>query len=297
MNESEFIEKSSIEKLISLMVMLRDRKHGCPWDLEQTIESLVPYTLEEVYEVVDAIDKNDMVELEDELGDLLFQVVFYAQIAREEGLFTFDDIADSITAKLIRRHPHVFPDATIGSFGTESYISSDQVMDNWEAIKQEEKIKKLQHRAERGQTEKEVSSDTIASTLDDVLRSLPALERAHKLQKRAASTGFDWSDIAPVIEKLKGEIAEFQSAFETKNQQQIQAEIGDVLFTAVNLARHASVEPEIALRAANLRFEERFKWIETTLYFRGQTVNETNQKELDLLWEQAKGIGLQARVE
>ena len=292
MNEAEFIKRSAIEKLVALMVMLRDQKLGCPWDLEQTIESLVPYTLEEVYEVVDAIDKNDMVELKDELGDLLFQVVFYAQIACEEGLFTFDDVADSITAKLIRRHPHVFPDATIGSFGSKSYISSDQVVVNWEAIKQEEKIKKLQHRAQRGQTEKEDSTDAIASTLDDVPRSLPALERAYKLQKRAANTGFDWRDIAPVIEKLKEESAEFQSALETKNQQQIQAEIGDVLFTAVNLARHASVEPEIALRAANHRFEERFKWIETTLYSRDQTVNETNQEQLDELWEQAKGMGL-----
>ena len=292
MNEAEFIKRSAIEKLVALMVMLRDQKLGCPWDLEQTIESLVPYTLEEVYEVVDAIDKNDMVELKDELGDLLFQVVFYAQIACEEGLFTFDDVADSITAKLIRRHPHVFPDATIGSFGSKSYISSDQVVVNWEAIKQEEKIKKLQHRAQRGQTEKEDSTDAIASTLDDVPRSLPALERAYKLQKRAANTGFDWSDIAPVIEKLKEESAEFQSALETKNQQQIQAEIGDVLFTAVNLARHASVEPEIALRAANHRFEERFKWIETTLYSRDQTVDETNQEQLDELWEQAKGMGL-----
>ena len=292
MNEAEFIKRSAIEKLVALMVMLRDQKLGCPWDLEQTIESLVPYTLEEVYEVVDAIDKNDMVELKDELGDLLFQVVFYAQIACEEGLFTFDDVADSITTKLIRRHPHVFPDATIGSFGSKSYISSDQVVVNWEAIKQEEKIKKLQHRAQRGQTEKEDSTDAIASTLDDVPRSLPALERAYKLQKRAANTGFDWNDIAPVIEKLKEESAEFQSALETKNQQQIQAEIGDVLFTAVNLARHASVEPEIALRAANHRFEERFKWIETTLYSRDQTVNETNQEQLDELWEQAKGMGL-----
>ena len=292
MNEAEFIKRSAIEKLVALMVMLRDQELGCPWDLEQTIESLVPYTLEEVYEVVDAIDKNDMVELKDELGDLLFQVVFYAQIACEEGLFTFDDVADSITAKLIRRHPHVFPDATIGSFGSKSYISSDQVVVNWEAIKQEEKIKKLQHRTQSGQTEKEDSTDAIASTLDDVPRSLPALERAYKLQKRAANTGFDWSDIAPVIEKLKEESAEFQSALETKNQQQIQAEIGDVLFTAVNLARHASVEPEIALRAANHRFEERFKWIETTLYSRDQTVNETNQDQLDELWEQAKGMGL-----
>lgn len=292
MNEAEFIKRSAIEKLVALMVMLRDQELGCPWDLEQTIESLVPYTLEEVYEVVDAIDKNEMAELKDELGDLLFQVVFYAQIACEEGLFTFDDVADSITAKLIRRHPHVFPDATIGSFGSKSYISSDQVVVNWEAIKQEEKIKKLQHRAQRGQTEKEDSTDAIASTLDDVPRSLPALERAYKLQKRAANTGFDWSDIAPVIEKLKEESAEFQSALETKNQHQIQAEIGDVLFTAVNLARHASVEPEIALRAANHRFEERFKWIETTLYSRDQTVNETNQEQLDELWEQAKGMGL-----
>ena len=152
MDETGFKEKTAIEKLIELMAMLHDQEYGCPWDLEQSIVSLVPYTLEEVYEVVDAIDKNDMLELEDELGDLLFQVVFYAQIAREEGLFTFDDVAKAITTKLIRRHPHVFPDSTVESFGSTSDISSDQVVINWEAIKQQEKAKKQNRQRGSGQT-------------------------------------------------------------------------------------------------------------------------------------------------
>jgi ATP diphosphatase len=272
--------------------MLRDQEYGCPWDLEQSIVSLVPYTLEEVYEVVDAIDKNDMLELEDELGDLLFQVVFYAQIAREEGLFTFDDVAKAITTKLIRRHPHVFPDSTVESFGDASDISSDQVVVNWEAIKQEERAKKRKRQQGKGRTKNQKFTETIFSIFDDVPRALPALERAHKLQKRAARVGFDWNDIAPVINKLKEEIAEFESALATQDQQQINAEMGDVLFTAINLARHGSVEPEIALRSANQRFVERFKWIESTLYSQGQTLDDTKLEQLDLLWDQAKQKGL-----
>ena len=292
MDETEFKEKTAIEKLIELMAMLRDQEYGCPWDLEQSIVSLVPYTLEEVYEVVDAIDKNDMLELEDELGDLLFQVVFYAQIAREEGLFTFDDVAKAITTKLIRRHPHVFPDSTVESFGDASDISSDQVVVNWEAIKQEERAKKRKRQQGKGRTKNQKFTETIFSIFDDVPRALPALERAHKLQKRAARVGFDWNDIAPVINKLKEEIAEFESALATQDQQQINAEMGDVLFTAINLARHGSVEPEIALRSANQRFVERFKWIESTLYSQGQTLDDTKLEQLDLLWDQAKQKGL-----
>jgi len=275
------------------MTMLRDKDFGCPWDLQQTIASLVPYTLEEVYEVVDAIEKQDMLELEDELGDLLFQVVFYTQIAAEEGLFDFDDVANAITRKLIRRHPHVFPKGKQTNFGNKADISSDQVVVNWEAIKQQERQEKQRTRqtnqSHSGDSE---SSEASNSILDDVPRALPALERARKLQKRAARVGFDWPEIEPVIAKLKEEVAELESALREGDQQQISNELGDVLFAAVNLARHASVEPELALRSANQRFEDRFKWIESTLSSRGKTLSETNLEELDLLWDQAKQKGL-----
>ena len=293
MNESEFAAKTAIEKLLTLMTMLRDKDFGCPWDLEQTIASLVPYTLEEVYEVVDAIEKQDMLELEDELGDLLFQVVFYTQIAAEEGLFDFDDVANAITRKLIRRHPHVFPKGKQTNFGNKADISSDQVVVNWEAIKRQEKQEKQRTRqtnqSQPGNSESTAASDSI---LDDVPRALPALERARKLQKRAARVGFDWPEIKPVIAKLKEEVAELESALAEGDQQQISNELGDVLFAAINLARRGSVEPELALRSANQRFEDRFKWIESTLSSRGKTLSETNLEELDLLWDQAKQKGL-----
>jgi ATP diphosphatase len=292
-NESEFTAKTAIENLLTLMTMLRDKDFGCPWDLQQTIASLVPYTLEEVYEVVDAIEKQDMLELEDELGDLLFQVVFYTQIAAEEGLFDFDDVANAITRKLIRRHPHVFPKGKQTNFGNKADISSDQVVVNWEAIKQQERQEKQRTRqtnqSHSGDSE---SSEASNSILDDVPRALPALERARKLQKRAARVGFDWPEIEPVIAKLKEEVAELESGLREGDQQQISNELGDVLFAAVNLARHASVEPELALRSANQRFEDRFKWIESTLSSRGKTLSETNLEELDLLWDQAKQKGL-----
>jgi|TARA_B100001964_G_scaffold123954_1_gene137338 ATP diphosphatase len=292
-NESEFTAKTAIENLLTLMTMLRDKDFGCPWDLQQTIASLVPYTLEEVYEVVDAIEKQDMLELEDELGDLLFQVVFYTQIAAEEGLFDFDDVANAITRKLIRRHPHVFPKGKQTNFGNKADISSDQVVVNWEAIKQQERQEKQRTRqtnqSHSGDSE---SSEASNSILDDVPRALPALERARKLQKRAARVGFDWPEIEPVIAKLKEEVAELESGLREGDQQQISNELGDVLFAAVNLARHASVEPELALRSANQRFEDRFKWIESTLSSRGKTLSETNLEELDLLWDKAKQKGL-----
>ncbi len=294
MNESEFTAKTAIENLLTLMTMLRDKDFGCPWDLQQTIASLVPYTLEEVYEVVDAIEKQDMLELEDELGDLLFQVVFYTQIAAEEGLFDFDDVANAITRKLIRRHPHVFPKGKQTNFGNKADISSDQVVVNWEAIKQQERQEKQRTRqtnqSHSGDSESSEASNN--SILDDVPRALPALERARKLQKRAARVGFDWPEIEPVIAKLKEEVAELESALREGDQQQISNELGDVLFAAVNLARHASVEPELALRSANQRFEDRFKWIESTLSSRGKTLSETNLEELDLLWDKAKQKGL-----
>ncbi len=283
--EKNFQSMPAIGKLIALMTMLRDKKHGCPWDLEQSISSLLPYTLEEVYEVADAIENDDMVELEDELGDLLFQVVFYAQIAKEQGLFDFDDIASAISDKLIRRHPHVFPDRDVDQYGKQQEISADQVIINWEAIKAEER------EAKRLKSGRKVSN-RAASILDDVPRALPAIERARKLQKRAASVGFDWRELKPVLDKLKEEIAEFEQALEQGESEAISNELGDILFTTVNLARHSKVEPEIALRSANRRFENRFKWIETTLHSQGRSLKDAVLDELDQLWEQAKANGL-----
>ena len=277
--------QSAIEQLLSVMRMLRDQQFGCPWDLEQSIASLVPFTLEEVYEVVDAIEKNDMVELEDELGDLLFQVVFYAQIASENGDFDFNDIASAITRKLIRRHPHVFPDGELMKFGQESGISSDQVAVNWELIKKQEREEK---QARRGGNELPEPS----SVLDDVPRSLPAMERAKKLQKRAASHGFDWPDITPVVAKIKEEMAELEEALSSANKQRIEEELGDVLFALVNLARHTSIEPEAALRGTNQRFTARFQWIEARVAERSRTLDESSLEQLDELWNEAKQQGL-----
>ncbi|PCJ24584.1 MAG: nucleoside triphosphate pyrophosphohydrolase [SAR86 cluster bacterium] len=276
---------SAIEKLTALMSMLRDKEFGCPWDIEQTISSLVPYTLEEVYEVVDAIENNDMVELEDELGDLLLQIVFYGQLAKEQGRFSFEDIAESINNKLIRRHPHVFPGGDVRQFGIKQDISPDQVVVNWEKIKEEEREEKKR----KGGIQ---ALKAQASLLDDVPRSLPAMERARKLQNRAAQAGFDWQDIAPVLDKLKEEIAEFEQALKDKDAEQMSNELGDIMFTAVNMARHCSIEPEIALRSCNKRFENRVRWIETNLQSQGRIFRDTKLQELELLWEKAKESGL-----
>lgn len=253
---------TAIDRLIAIMTMLRDKQHGCPWDLEQSIKSLLPYTLEEVYEVADAIENNDLVELEDELGDLLFQVIFYAQIAKEQGAFDFQDIARAISDKLVRRHPHVFPEGDIQQFGIPQDISAQQVVVNWEAIKELEREEKRKKGGKQSVKE-------VASILDDVPRALPAMERARKLQKRAAQVGFDWAEIAPVLEKLKEEVAEFEEALSSGDLERISDELGDVLFATINLARHSNIEPEVALRSTNRRFETRFKWIETALSMRG----------------------------
>lgn len=283
--QEEFSKMSAIEKLISVMTMLRDSEHGCPWDLEQSINSLAPYTLEEVYEVVSAIESGDMVDLEDELGDLLFQVIFYAQIAKEEGHFDFSDVANVITNKLIRRHPHVFPAGKVELFGRKTDISAEQVVVNWEAIKTAEREEKRQ---KRGIEDPQKSLSILA----DVPQALPALERARKLQNRAATVGFDWVDVKGVLDKLKEEIAEFEEALVEQNPQQISDELGDILFAVVNLARHTKTESEVALRSSNKKFERRFQWIEATLQAREQTFIETALPELEALWEQAKGNGL-----
>ena len=284
-NDSGLEALTAIDRLIAIMTMLRDKQHGCPWDLEQTIKSLLPYTLEEVYEVADAIENNDLVELEDELGDLLFQVIFYAQIAKEQGAFDFQDIATAITDKLIRRHPHVFPGGDVEQFGISQEIDAQQVVVNWEAIKEierEEKRKKGGKQAVQG----------VESILDDVPRALPAMERARKLQKRAAQVGFDWAEVAPVLEKLKEEVVEFEEALASGDLERMSDELGDVLFATINLARHSKIEPEVALRSTNRRFETRFKWIEAALYKQGKVFKDAKLEELDALWGQAKKTGL-----
>jgi ATP diphosphatase len=284
-NDSGLEALTAIDRLIAIMTMLRDKQHGCPWDLEQTIKSLLPYTLEEVYEVADAIENNDLVELEDELGDLLFQVIFYAQIAKEQGAFDFQDIATAITDKLVRRHPHVFPDGDVEKFGIQQDISAQQVVVNWEAIKE------LEREEKRKKGGKQVAQE-VESILDDLPRALPAMERARKLQKRAAQVGFDWAEIAPVLEKLKEEVAEFEEALASGDLERMSDELGDVLFATINLARHSKIEPEVALRSTNQRFETRFKWIEVALSQQDKVFKDANLEELDALWDQAKKTGL-----
>ena len=275
----DFLEKkSAIERLQEIMAMLRDKVHGCPWDLDQTLVSLIPHTIEEVYEVADAIEKNDIDNIVDELGDLLFQVIFYAQIGNEEKIFNFEDVANAIVRKLLRRHPHVFPTGDAKSFGRGKKISSDEVVTNWESIKLEEKKEKLE----------ESNSESARSVFDNLPGALPALQKSVKLQKLAGKVGFDWPDSSDVLVKLKEEIVELEEAIGKSNKQEIESEFGDVLFTAVNMARHLNVDPELALRGANGRFKNRVVWIENELGKNGEFVSDKNIDDLNQLWNEAK---------
>lgn len=275
----DFLEKkSAIERLQEIMAMLRDKVHGCPWDLDQTLVSLIPHTIEEVYEVADAIEKNDIDNIVDELGDLLFQVIFYAQIGNEEKIFNFEDVANAIVRKLLRRHPHVFPTGDAKSFGRGKKISSDEVVTNWESIKLEEKKEKLE----------ESNSESARSVFDNLPGALPALQKSVKLQKLAGKVGFDWPDTSDVLVKLKEEIVELEEAIGKSNKQEIESEFGDVLFTAVNMARHLNVDPELALRGANGRFKNRVVWIENELGKNGEFASDKNIDDLNQLWNEAK---------
>ena len=275
----DFLEKkSAIERLQEIMAMLRDKVHGCPWDLDQTLVSLIPHTIEEVYEVADAIEKNDIDNIVDELGDLLFQVIFYAQIGNEEKIFNLEDVANAIVRKLLRRHPHVFPTGDAKSFGRGKKISSDEVVTNWESIKLEEKKEKLE----------ESNSESARSVFDNLPGALPALQKSVKLQKLAGKVGFDWPDTSDVLVKLKEEIVELEEAIGKSNKQEIESEFGDVLFTAVNMARHLNVDPELALRGANGRFKNRVVWIENELGKNGEFVSDKNIDDLNQLWNEAK---------
>lgn len=261
-----------IERLLELMAALRTPGSGCPWDLDQDFASIAPYTIEEAYEVADAIARGDFVDLADELGDLLLQVAFHAQMAEEIGHFDFGDVVQAITAKLIRRHPHVFGEAA--RLGTEA------VNAQWDAIKAEEKAAKARARG-AGEPER-------PRTLDGIPLALPALTRALKLQDKAARVGFDWGAVGPVIAKIKEEIAEMEAEIAAEDREAAAGEIGDVLFAVVNLARHLGVDPEDALRGTNRKFSRRFAAIEDALARDGRAPRQSSLEEMDALWNAAK---------
>ncbi|MEJ3669244.1 nucleoside triphosphate pyrophosphohydrolase [Stutzerimonas stutzeri] len=261
--------------LLHLMARLRDPQHGCPWDLQQDYASIVPHTLEEAYEVADAIESGDFEHLPGELGDLLFQVVYYSQLAREEGRFDFATVVDAITRKLVRRHLHVFPDGDLYGSPELPRLDEAAIKRRWEEIKAEERAEKA-------------AAPEQLSLLDDVPSALPALSRAAKLQKRAAQVGFDWPEALPVVDKVREELDEVLEAMSENDPQAIAEELGDLLFVVVNLARHLKVDPENALRAANGKFERRFRFIEQALRDAGRSIENCDLEELDALWGEAK---------
>lgn len=253
-----------LPRLLEIMRRLRDPDTGCPWDIEQDFATIAPYTIEEAYEVADAIQREDWGELKGELGDLLFQSVFHAQMAAERGLFTFDDVANAMSDKMVARHPHVFGDESRDK-------SADQQTADWEKIKAAERAGKAQQ-----------------GTLDGVAVNLPALTRAVKLQKRAARVGFDWPDSSHVIGKIVEEARELEEARDTLSEAEIREEFGDLLFVVANLARHLKLDPEEALRATNAKFTRRFEAIEAKLAAKGRTPAQSDLQEMDALWDEVK---------
>ena len=306
-----------IARLIEIMVALRTPVTGCPWDLEQSFETIAPYTIEEAYEVADAIARGDLADLKDELGDLLLQVVYHARIAEEQGVFAFGDVVEAITRKMIRRHPHVFGDGTARD--------PSAVRATWEELKAIERAEKAAERARLARTstaanpssqgEGELSvQEPVSTTLAHIPVGLPALTRAIKLQDKAARVGFDWPNLAPVFDKLKEEIAEFEEVAlphdprgkershtpasggrlpagespDANKEPAIKEEFGDMLFVMANIARHLQIDPEDALRAANRKFVRRFAHIETRLAEIGKTPSQSTLEDMDALWDEAK---------
>lgn len=258
----------NIARLIEIMAALRTPVTGCPWDLEQDFASIAPYTIEEAYEVADAIERGNLEDLREELGDLLLQVVYHARLADEQGAFSFGDVVEAVTRKMIRRHPHVFGDAEARNAGLAKGM--------WEKMKAEEK------RSRSG-------VETPSGLLEDVPRALPALTRALKLQAKAGRVGFDWGAVGPVFDKLEEEIDELRRAMtEETNQEAIEDELGDVLFVIVNLARHLKVDPERALSRTNAKFTRRFGHIENSLASQGRRPEDATLAEMEVLWQQAK---------
>ena len=257
----------SMQDLLALMQQLRDPENGCPWDKKQTLQSLTAYTIEEAYEVVDSIEQHDLGGLQSELGDLLFQVVFYAQLAQEQGLFNFQDVVNTISEKLVRRHPHVF--------AGKDFADVAAVSANWEAEKAKERQEK--------------DADAI-SVLDDIPQSLPALMRAAKIQKRCATVGFDWHELPPVIEKIHEELNEVMAEINQpeRDKKALGEELGDLLFANVNLVRHLGFDPEKILRAGNHKFERRFRALEQIVQSQGRTLKACSLDELEAVWQQVK---------
>lgn len=268
-----------IRRLIEIMEALRHPETGCAWDRQQTFESIVPYTIEEAYEVADAVARGDREGLKDELGDLLLQVVYHSRLAEELGYFDFGQVVEAITHKMIRRHPHVF--------GERVKLSPEELESLWTAIKEEEKPAKSAMAGAAG-GEHNGSETAHASILDGIPLALPALTRAAKLQSRAASVGFDWNNAKLVIEKIREELEEIEAAMAAGDPGAVEEEIGDLLFSTVNLARHAKAGPEAAVRRANAKFERRFRFIENTLARLGKTPRDATLQEMEKLWSLAK---------
>jgi nucleoside triphosphate diphosphatase len=264
-----------IASLLEIMAALRTPLTGCPWDSEQTFSSIAPYTIEEAYEVADAIERGDIADLRDELGDLLLQVVFHAQLAREAGHFDFGGVVEAITTKLIRRHPHVFAGARD--------LSPAEVKALWGAIKAQERSERANARRATG-----AASEPSTGALAGASLALPALTRAVKLQQKASAVGFDWHDANAVLAKLREETREIEDALAAGDAAGVKGEVGDLLFVVANLARHLDVDPEAALRGTNAKFERRFSHIEKRLGGQGRDVGEASLEEMDALWEEAK---------
>ncbi len=286
----------ALQRLLEIMAALRTPGTGCPWDLEQTFETIAPYTIEEAYEVADAISRRDLADLKDELGDLLLQVVYHARIAEEAGAFQFADVAEAVNAKMIRRHPHVF--------GSPEERAAGAQPDFWRRIKAEERAAKAAERARLSSQSETVPSAHGSHLLSDVPVGLPSLTRAIKLQDKAAKVGFDWPDLAPVFAKMKEEIAELEevvflvaasdSAASSgrlpggESDEAIEEELGDMLFVMANIARHLKLDPETALRKANDKFTRRFAYIEQRLATMGKTPDQSSLEEMDALWDEIR---------
>ena len=268
---------SDINRLLEIMAALRQPETGCPWDIVQTFETIKPYTIEEAYEVADAIERKDPDDLCEELGDLLLQVVFHARIAEEAGQFNFGDVVEAITRKMIRRHPHVF--------ARSDADTPEAVKAQWDTIKQQEKAERLARRAARGSGE-----DPDTGYLGSVQRSFPALTEALKLQERAAKVGFDWSEAAPILDKIEEEIGELREALDQNKPEKVKDELGDLIFALVNIGRHVGAEPEQALRGTNTKFRNRFSYIETSLQASGETLEAASLERMEELWQAAKRI-------
>lgn len=263
----------TLTDLQAVMARLRDPERGCPWDLQQDFATIAPHTLEECYELIDAIERGDFDQVREELGDVLFQVIFYAQLGREQQRFEWDEVVHNLVEKLLRRHPHVFPSGALRDDDVRAHDDVERVHQTWERIKQDERAAKQQ-----------------AGVLDDVPVALPALSRASKLQKRAARVGFDWKSWQQVLEKIREEQDEVVAAIHSGDRAAIEDEIGDLLFACVNLARFVDIDSEAALRASNRKFERRFRFIEAALGKSGRRPEDASLEDMDALWNEAKRV-------